>query len=273
MKLFYRKYGSGPPLIILHGLFGSSDNWVSFAKSISDTYTVYLPDLRNHGQSPHSPVHNYESMAGDVKELADSAGLGKFFLAGHSMGGKTAIRFASNNPERLSGLLIADISPFRHTGNTETEFSLHLSILDFMRSADMSEIKSRLDAEILLKQRTESEKVRELVLKNLKRESDNSFSWKINYNALYNNIDCIADDAVAETAGQTEISGFPVFFLKGEYSDYITGNDIRKISLMFPGAEFITINGAGHWMHADNPDLVRKCFLKLLDISRSELRH
>lgn len=266
MRLNCRKYGSGPPLIILHGLFGSSDNWVTFAKSISDRFTVYLPDLRNHGQSPHSPVHDYGSMADDLAELADLLGLEKFFLAGHSMGGKAAIRFASNDSARLSGLLIADISPFRHPGDINTEFSMHLAILDFMRSTDMSGIKSRADAEALLNERIGSERVRDLVLKNLKRESDNSFSWKINYTTLYNNIYTIADDAVPDSGGIPEISGFPVYFLKGENSDYITPDDIRRIRLMFPGAGIITIPGAGHWVHADNPGFVRDCFLRLLDI-------
>lgn len=267
MRLFCRKYGSGPPLIILHGLFGSSDNWVTFAKSISESFTVYLPDLRNHGQSPHNTVHDYGSMADDLAELADLHGLGKFILAGHSMGGKAAIRFAANDPARLSGLIIADISPFRHQDNIDTEFSQHLSILDFMRSTSLKEIKSRTDADIMLSKSVGPEKVRELVLKNLKRDSDNSFSWKINYDALYNNIERIADDAVPETSGITEITGFPVYFLKGEYSDYINGDDIRRIKLMFPGAELLTVPGAGHWIHADNPGFVKNCFLRLLDIS------
>ena len=111
MKLFYRKYGSGLPLIILHGLYGSSDNWVSIAKSISDRFTVYLPDMRNHGQSPHSPVHNYDSMTEDLFELVNDLKLKKFFLAGHSMGVKTAVDFALPCPEKLYGLLVADMSP------------------------------------------------------------------------------------------------------------------------------------------------------------------
>src|SRR5512133_2376601 len=112
MKLFCRKYGNGPPLIILHGLFGSSDNWVTIAKNLSDSFTVYLPDQRNHGQSPHSDVHDYDSMRDDLFELVNDLSLKKFFLAGHSMGGKTAISFALKWPEMLNGLLIADISPF-----------------------------------------------------------------------------------------------------------------------------------------------------------------
>jgi pimeloyl-ACP methyl ester carboxylesterase len=103
MKLFYRKYGNGPALIILHGLFGSSDNWVTIAKKISDKFTVYLPDLRNHGNSPHSDEQDYNLMRDDLHELVTDLNLKKFFLAGHSMGGKVAISFAIRWPEMLSG--------------------------------------------------------------------------------------------------------------------------------------------------------------------------
>src|SRR5512135_3012718 len=112
MKLFFRKYGEGLPLIILHGLYGSSDNWVSIAKILSSRFMVILPDQRNHGLSPKSNIHDYEALSEDVYELADHLKLEKFFLAGHSMGGKCAIRFALKWPERLQGLLVADISPF-----------------------------------------------------------------------------------------------------------------------------------------------------------------
>ena len=111
MKLFFRKYGNGPPLVILHGLYGSSDNWVTIAKILSDSFTVYLPDQRNHGQSPHSDIHDYDSMRDDLLEFVRDQSINKFFLAGHSMGGKTAIAFALKWPEMLNGLLIADISP------------------------------------------------------------------------------------------------------------------------------------------------------------------
>ena len=109
MKLFYRIYGEGPPLIILHGLYGSSDNWVSVAKKISNKFTVYLPDLRNHGNSPHSEIHDYEALSDDIIEFAEARQLSRFFLAGHSMGGKTAVSVAVRKPELLMGLIVADI--------------------------------------------------------------------------------------------------------------------------------------------------------------------
>lgn len=265
MKLFYRTLGSGPPLIILHGLFGSSDNWISFAKSISNRFTIYLPDLRNHGQSPHSPVHDYGSMAGDVSELADTLGLNKFFLAGHSMGGKTSIRLAVKEPDRLAGLLVADISPFRHPDQNREEYGRHLAILDFIIASNVAKLKTRSEVNDLLKKSIGSAKVRELILKNLQRNKENSFSWKINARALLENFDNITGNALDDSESSDEISGFPVYFLKGEFSNYIADNDIPRIKLLFPGAEIITVPGAGHWIHADNPDTVKRYFIRLVD--------
>ena len=191
MKLFYRKYGSGPPLIILHGLYGSSDNWVSVAKSISGRFTVFLPDQRNHGLSPHSDIHDYDSMKEDLYELVMDLRLSRFFLAGHSMGGKTAVNFALNWPEKLYGLVIADISPFAEKNRFQEEFNQNFQILNSMLNLKLSGITSRSDIESQLITTIGSEKVRGLMMKNLRREPDNSFSWKINATALLKNLDRI----------------------------------------------------------------------------------
>jgi pimeloyl-ACP methyl ester carboxylesterase len=265
MRLFYRKYGSGPPLIILHGLFGSSDNWVSIAKSISDKFTIILPDMRNHGQSPHNHVHDYNSMKEDLYELVNEMKLGKFFLAGHSMGGKTAVNFAFSWPEMLYGLLIADISPLAQTRSNTEDIDQHRQILNFMLSTDISGLRSRSEIESLLSRQIKSEKTRDLILKNLKREQDNSFSWKINASAILKNLDKIMEGIEPGDDGCSQITGFPVFFLKGENSAYLPESDFIYIQKVFPGAELIMIPGAGHWIHADNPEMVRKCFLRLLD--------
>jgi len=267
MRLFYRKYGSGPPLIILHGLFGSSDNWVSIAKSLSDRFTIYLPDLRNHGQSPHSSIHNYDSLKEDLYYLANELELDKFFLAGHSMGGKVATYFALSWPERLYGLLVADISPLAQEDRKTEDYYQHLRILDFIISADISVLTSRAEIESLLIPRISSEKVRDLILKNLKREHDNSFSWKINAPALLENLDRIMEGIGSDDTASNEITGFPVFFLKGEYSEYLPEKDFTNIRKIFPGAEFIVVPGAGHWIQADNPETVKKCILKFLENS------
>lgn len=261
MKLFYRIYGSGPPLIILHGLYGSSDNWVSIARKLAGNFTVILPDQRNHGQSPHSMIHDYTAMKNDLHSLVSELGIGKFFLAGHSMGGKTAAAYAIDNQEMLLGLLIADISPFSKRGNDSKEFEQHNQILNFMISTRISGITSRQEIDSLLKNKIDLEKTRSLILKNLNRNQDNSFSWKINARALSDNLENIM--APVEP-GNEEITGFPVYFLKGEYSDYLQDTDHKKILEVFPAAEFITIPKAGHWIHADNPDSVIDCFNRFI---------
>jgi pimeloyl-ACP methyl ester carboxylesterase len=264
MKLFFRKYGNGPPLIILHGLYGSSDNWVTIAKNLSDRFSVYLPDQRNHGQSPHSKIHDYESMSDDLYELVNELKLKKFFLAGHSMGGKTAIAFALKWPEMLFGLLIADISPFTDEANSHSIYSQHFTILNAILSVDLNHISTRAEAEIILKEKISSEKIRGLILKNLQRSDENKFNWKLNATALLSNLDKIMEGIKRENDFNRQISGFPVIFLKGGDSDYIPTGDYNDIYKVFLAAEIIQVMGAGHWIHVDKPDEVVKNIRRLL---------
>jgi pimeloyl-ACP methyl ester carboxylesterase len=264
MKLFYRKYGKGPPLIILHGLYGSSDNWVTIAKNLSEIYTVYLPDLRNHGQSLHSNIHDYNSMRDDLFEIVKDLKLNKFFLAGHSMGGKTAISFALNWPEMLNGLLIADISPFVNETIKHSVYQEHLTILKTILSIDLTGISKRGDAESALMQKIPDEKVRGFILKNLQRTAENSFTWKLDASSLLNNLGKIMQGIDRMACLNQQITGFPVIFLKGENSDYIPDSDFGEIQKVFPAAEFVTVPNAGHWIHSDRPDEVVKNLKRLL---------
>jgi esterase len=265
MKLFYRQFGEGPPLIILHGLYGSSDNWVSIAKKLAESFTVYLPDQRNHGQSPHSEVHDYNSMRDDLYELVTSLHIRKFFLAGHSMGGKTAMAFAAKWPEMISGLVIVDISPFTNEHNKLTVYKQHLTILKTILSIDLKAISSRTEAENLLTDKISSEKVRGFILKNLQRISGEEFAWKLNASALFDNLDKIMEAIDLQDGSSLPVTGFPVIFLKGSNSNYITASDVPEIRKVFPAAEFVVITGAGHWIHADKPEEVTNCLKKLLD--------
>jgi esterase len=264
MKLFYRKYGNGPPLIILHGLYGSSDNWVTIAKTLGDTFTVYLPDQRNHGQSPHSDIHDYDFMRDDIHELATDLKLKKFFLAGHSMGGKTAISFALKWPEMINGLLIADISPFVNENISHSVYNEHLTILRAILSIDLSGITSREKAESILKEKITSEKIRGFILKNLQRTSGNNFAWKINASSLLKNLDKIMEGIDRGEVFTHQITGFPVIFLKGADSDYLPEADYADIQKVFPAAEFVEVPDAGHWIHSDRPDEVIKNMRRLL---------
>lgn len=265
MKLFYRKFGEGPPLIILHGLYGSSDNWVSIAKKIGDSYTVYLPDLRNHGKSPHSDTHDYNSMRDDLFELVSELRIRKFFLAGHSMGGKAAMAFAAKWPEMIYGLLIADISPFTNENTLKPVYSQHKSILKTILSIDLSKVRSRNEAESYLSEKISSERVRGFILKNLQRNAGDIFTWKLNALSLLGNLDKIMEGIELKAELSEPITGFPVIFLKGGYSSYLEASDIAIIRKVFPASEFIVIQGAGHWIHADKPDEVIKYLRKLLD--------
>jgi pimeloyl-ACP methyl ester carboxylesterase len=264
MKLFYRKYGSGPSLIILHGLYGSSDNWVTIAKELGKTFTVYLPDQRNHGQSPHNDTHDYNSMRDDLYELAADLKLKKFFLAGHSMGGKTAISFAIRWPEMINGLFVADISPFTNDKYRLSVYNQHFSILNAVLSIDLLSISSRERAESILSETIHSDKLRGFILKNLQRTSGNNFRWKLNASSLLNNLDRIMEGIDHREAFNQHITGFPVIFLRGSDSDHLPVNDNKDISKIFPAAEFIEVTNAGHWIHADRPDEVIKSILKLL---------
>lgn len=265
MKLFYRKYGNGPPLIILHGLYGSSDNWITIARLLADSFTVILPDQRNHGQSPHSSIHDYNSMRDDLHELTVDLSLKKFFLAGHSMGGKTAVAFALKWPEMLNGLLIADVSPFSAEYNKSDIFSQHSRILDAILSLDLRKITSRTIADNELRPGIPLESERNLILKNLQRISGDSFSWKLNPESLKNNIENIIRGIELERVYNQPITGFPVIFLKGGESEYIPESHIKDILRVFPAAEIIEIPGAGHWIHADKPEEVVKNMKKLLN--------
>jgi pimeloyl-ACP methyl ester carboxylesterase len=265
MKLFYRRYGEGPPLIILHGLYGSSDNWVTIAKKISKNFTIYLPDQRNHGQSPHSDIHDYDSMSSDIREFAMENNLERFFLAGHSMGGKTAIRFALRWPELLEGLIVADISPFETKASNSESYNQQLAILRILVETDISATRSRADLESLFTDKISSGKIRGLILKNIQRNDDGSFSWKMNNASLLKNIDKIIDRVAGSERSYEPITGFPVLFLKGENSDYLPPEDFDEILKLFPAAEFRIIKNAGHWLHADNPEAVTEALLSFLN--------
>ena len=264
MKLFYRKYGSGPPLVILHGLFGSSDNWITVARNISSRFTVYIPDQRNHGQSPHSSDHNYNLMCYDLLEFIEDLKIEKIILAGHSMGGKVAVNFAITWPEKLNSLIVIDISPFVAANNIDV-YLQHREILETILSIKPSELNSRSDAEKLLSVRIGSEKIRGLILKNLHRTEKGRFEWKLNAKALLDNLNNIMDGIRLPATDITPVTGFPVTFVKGEDSDYLQKAEFKEILKIFPAVEFINVKNAGHWIHAERPDVIEGILLNQLN--------
>ncbi len=264
MDLFYRKFGDGPPLFILHGLYGSSDNWVTIAKKLSDNFTVYLPDMRNHGQSPHSNIHNYDSMSLDLFELTEALKINKLFLAGHSMGGKVAVNFTLRWPEKINSLVIIDISPFKAATPERKFYEEHRNILEAILAADLSGVRTRAEAEALFVKSIESEKTRGLILKNLQRTRDNIFIWKMNIKSLYDNLENIVSGLPRPTPDTETVTGFPVTVIKGENSDYLLPGEFEAIQKLFPSAELVIIKNAGHWVHTERPEEITEILLNQL---------
>jgi esterase len=270
MNLFFRKFGGGPPFIILHGLYGSSDNWVSIGRELSAWFEVYLLDLRNHGRSPHSPEHSYKQMAGDLKEFMDDHQIQKAIILGHSMGGKAAMKFACLFPERITHLIVLDIAPksYLFSSDLQSDTLNHKKILQAMLNFDFSGIQNRDELDERLAKVIRSRQVRQFLLKNVKRKKDHTFDWIINVQSLFDNLDNILDGFSTELAAIGEpVTGFPVLFIKGAKSEYITKDDEALIKKLFPYADIHSVPGVGHWLHAEEPVLLLKSVLKLFDLA------
>jgi len=249
MQLFYRKFGQGKPLIILHGLFGISDNWVSFGKKIAEEgYEVYIPDLRNHGQSPHSPSFNYLALVDDLFEFIDEHELEDAVILGHSMGGKVAMRFALENPQFLTKLIIVDISMRAYEARPH-----HKNIIKAMQQVDFNTITSRQEVDAVLVKQIKDPRIRLFAMKNLHRIESKKFEWRLYLDGILDNLDQMFDGIEAD-----EVFNKPSLFIRGGASDYITDADIPQINSAFPLNKLYTIEGATHWVHAEAPDLFYK---------------
>ncbi|MBK9270849.1 MAG: alpha/beta fold hydrolase [Saprospiraceae bacterium] len=239
VKLHFKKQGSGPALYILHGLLGSLDNWQTVANSLTDEFTVFLVDLRNHGRSPHTQDMNYPLMAADVLQLIEEQSTEPVFILGHSMGGKVVMQCLAENSDLFRKAIIADIGPKKYAGG-------HESILQAMSSMDLSQLAKRSDADELLKISIPDFGTRQFILKNLDRASENGFQWKCNLTAIIANYPKIMDKIKFENPVAT-----PVLFLSGGNSNYISLDDHNSIRYMFSKAQFQSITDAGHWVHAE----------------------
>jgi len=241
MELFHREFGQGSPVIILHGLFGFSDNWQTIAKSLADQHLVITPDLRNHGRSPHVPGHSYPEMAEDLKTFMDEHWMFSSALVGHSMGGKVAMQLALSHPDHVERLVVVDIGP----GRAEDK---HSSIFKALLDMDLSKMKTRQDAESYLSDKIAEVGTRQFLLKNITRESDGTYTWKMNLPVLWRHF----NDILAPVEGADPFDK-PALFIRGSRSDYIKDADFPLIKSLFPQAEIATVEGAGHWVHADKP--------------------
>lgn len=252
MPLHYRIYGNGlPPLIILHGLFGSMVNWRSLATRFSHQFQVITIDLPNHGHSPPRKIFDYPSLARDLVSFMDEQGIGVATLLGHSMGGKIAIQCALDFPERITHLLVVDIAPRAYPPE-------HLSIFKALSELKLSAYGSRGEIDKALSKGISDSATRQFLLMNLERYKE-GYRWRINLSNLQHNYQAI----YAAIGGKKAYLG-PSLFIKGERSSYIRKDDEVEIRRWFPKADIVSIPHVGHWVHAEAPEVLANRVLDFL---------
>ena len=244
MKLHSKIYGDkGQDLIVIHGLFGMSDNWNSLGKQFSKYCKVHLIDLRNHGRSPHSTDFDYDVMCDDVLEYMENHNIQKPILLGHSLGGKVAMKFAFTHPDKLEKLIVADIAPRKYN----TDF--HKNLLATLYKLPLDNFDKREDIDKLLSDTFDDKGMRLFLLKNLYRNENKEFAWRFNIEVLLDKVNNIQEADFVK--GMCKI---PTHFISGGNSDYINSADELLINKHFTDVSICTIDGAGHWLHAENPE-------------------
>ena len=253
MKLNHKIFGSGHPLIILHGLFGMLDNWRTIARMLEDKYQCILVDLRNHGRSPRNSEMNYKVMAEDIHELMEHLRIEHAFVLGHSMGGKVAMQFTLTYPELVDKLIVVDISPKKYP-------IVHKSEIKAIQSIDPAQINERNEAEKILTQFLGDDQATiQFLMKNLTRLPEGGFEWKANMPVLISNY-----DQLMQPIESTSIFDKPVLFIRGDRSESLKEEDWQSILVLFPKAQLTTLP-AGHWVHADQPEMFKNIVASFLD--------
>ena len=254
MELAYREYGSGQPLIILHGLFGQSDNWNTLSKRFAEKgFRVFAIDQRNHGLSPHSNEWNYQVMADDLHEFINTHALQDPILLGHSMGGKTVMFFEMLYPQIAKQLIVVDIAPRPYEPH-------HDEVLKALNAVDFTDITTRKEAEAILSEYISDFGTKQFLLKNIywKEDESKQMDWRFNLKTIteeYNNIGIAAPEGLSPT---------PVLFIRGSKSKYITDSDEKDIATRFSDYKIETINDSGHWVHAEQPEAFFNCVMAFI---------
>ncbi|ROZ75307.1 alpha/beta fold hydrolase [Ramlibacter sp. WS9] len=242
VKLAFEAIGDGPPVVILHGLFGAGRNWAPIARALADTYRLYMPDARNHGASPWAETMSYPEMAHDVLALIDRERLQRPVVIGHSMGGKTAMALALEHPHAIAGIAVIDIAPESYAD----QFSPYVAA---MRGLDVAAATSRREIRQTLASHLGGDAPVDFLMQNLQRQ-DERFDWRLNL--------------MATAVCMRDLCGFPQqllrrhypgpsLFIAGEHSDYVRAESREGIVRLFPRARLQHIADAGHWVHADEP--------------------
>jgi len=249
--LFARQMGSGEPVLILHGLLGASDNWLTVARELAEKHTVFLLDLRNHGRSFHSDDFDYPSMADDVNRFIRQQGLKTVSIIGHSMGGKTAMQFAYLYPERLKKLVVVDIAPKAYPPQ-------NIDAVNALFNMDLTRVSRLNQADELLKTSIPDTSERMSHLKNLKRDPDGTYYWQVNLETIRRNYSFISDAVTSGTYTKE------CLFIRGYESNYIQDVDWDDVLINFPLAQLKTIPKAGHWVHIQARQLFVRTVLNYL---------
>lgn len=235
----------------MHGLFGTSANWGAQIKNLSEHFTVYALDMRNHGQSPWADEMNYPAMAQDILELLNDEKLDQVILIGHSMGGKAAMQLALDHPERVKKLVVVDISPVEYTPR-------HEHVFKGLYNVDLNTIKSRSDADKALSEHVEDVGVRQFLLKNLYK-NEGSFAWRMNLEVLNKDYQEFAKPPRSDK----QFTG-PTLFIKGERSTYMQDEHRPEIVKFFPNSKAHIIPNAGHLPHAEVPEVFARVLMRFL---------
>jgi esterase len=262
MTLFFRETPAAAPdaqpLVILHGLFGSSDNWLMHSKFFSQQgYHVYTVDQRNHGQSFHSEVFDYDALAADLRGFVLDRNLQKPVLLGHSMGGKTVMQYAMNYPATgaptdAAKLVVVDIAPRAYPVH-------HADIIRGLTEIDLGPLRTRPEADTALAAYEPNPSVRQFLLKNLYRPDGQTFGWRLNVPVIAREL-----ARIGAAIGHTHPVPVPTLFVRGANSTYITDDDYPAIQTLFPQVRIETIAGAGHWVQAEQPTAFSEAVLRFI---------
>lgn len=253
LSLNYKIFGQGTPVVILHGLFGTLDNWQTIGKQLAEHYMVVLIDQRNHGRSPHVAGMNYQLLADDLHHFLGQNWIHKTHLIGHSMGGKVAMQMALEYGDVVEKLVVVDIAPKLYSGG-------HELILDALLAFPLEAVEDRKAAEAFLLQYGIADfGTRQFLLKNLTRTKEGNYQWKMNLLEINKHY----EDILANIPATSSFEG-KTLFVRGEQSNYILDSDVPTIQTYFPNAALQTVRQANHWVHADAPEALLEIILSFL---------